>query len=221
MDNRGRIKCNENFETDVPHIYAVGDVIGFPALASTSMEQGRQAVNHIYQKTECITGFIPYGLFTIPEIAMVGKTEQELTEERVPFEIGVSRFSELAKSQISGGEDGLLKLLFHRESKELLGVHCIGEAATEIIHIGQMLMSFGGRIDYFCNTVFNHPTISEGYKVAAFDGLNRICVDSSCERTYDMPRESKTDVVVEKSQPARIPTDLAFTTSVNVTANSP
>ncbi len=175
-DSRGRIKCNENFETCVPHIYAVGDVIGFPSLASTSMEQGRQAVNHMFQHMHRQTENIPYGLFTIPEIAMVGKTEQALTTECVPFEIGVARFIELAKSQISGGQDGLLKLLFHRETRELLGTHCIGEAATEIIHIGQAVMSLGGTIDYFCDTVFNHPTIAEAYKVAALDGLNRLCL---------------------------------------------
>ena len=173
-DARGRIKCDENFQTDMPHIYAVGDVIGFPSLASTSMEQGRQAVNFIYNQTNQMADQIPYGLFTIPEIAMVGRTEKELTEEKIPFEIGVSRFSELAKSQIMGGQHGILKLLFHRDTLQILGVHCIGETATEIIHIGQMLLSFGGKIDYFCNAVFNHPTFAESYKIAAFDGLNRV-----------------------------------------------
>jgi NAD(P) transhydrogenase len=176
VDARGKIKCNANFETEIPHIYAVGDVIGFPSLASTSMEQGRQAVNHIFDRPLCPQRNIPYGLFTIPEIAMVGKTEQELTAEQVPFEIGVARFVELAKSQICGGHDGLLKLLFHRETRQLLGTHCIGEAATEVIHIGQAVMAFDGTIDYFCDTVFNHPTIAESYKVAAFDGLNRLCL---------------------------------------------
>lgn len=176
VDKRGKIKCNENFETDVANIYAVGDVIGFPSLASTSMEQGRQAVNHIYGKNYHRPNHIPYGLFTIPEIAMVGKTEKELTGQRVPFEVGMARFEELAKSQIGGGHQGLLKLLFHQETRELFGIHCIGEAATEIIHIGQAVLSFGGTIDYFCNTVFNHPTIAEAYKVAALDGLNRLCL---------------------------------------------
>ena len=105
---------------------------------------------------------------------MVGRTERELTEAKIPFEIGVSRFAELAKSQITGGQHGMLKLLFHRDTFRVLGVHCIGESATEIIHIGQMLISFGGCIDYFCNAVFNHPTFAESYKIAAFDGLNRV-----------------------------------------------
>lgn len=173
-DKRNKIQCNQDFETNVPHIYAVGDVIGFPSLASTSMEQGRQAVSHIYGLAYKRPDIVPYGLFTIPEIAMVGKTETELTRERTPFEIGIARFSELAKSQICGDHDGLLKLLFHRETRELLGTHCIGEAATEIIHIGQTVMAFGQTIDYFSEAVFNHPTIAEAYKVAALDGLNRI-----------------------------------------------
>lgn len=175
-DNRGKIKCNENYETEVPNIYAVGDVIGFPSLASTAQEQGRQAVNYIYGNPYSRPMNIPYGLFTIPEIAMVGKTERELTADCTPFEIGIARFDELAKPQICGGREGFLKLLFHRETRALLGTHCIGEAATEIIHIGQAVMSHNGTIDYFCDTVFNHPTIAEAYKVAALDGMNRICL---------------------------------------------
>jgi NAD(P) transhydrogenase len=178
LDRRERVECNENYETSAPSVFAVGDVIGFPALASTSMEQGRQAANRIFKQQQVETGQIPYGLFTIPEIAMVGKTEQELTAEKIPFEIGVSRFEELAKSQICGGQDGLLKLLFHRETRKILGVHCIGDTGTEIIHIGQTVMSFDGTIDYFANAIFNHPTMAESYKVAAFDGLNRLCADA-------------------------------------------
>ncbi|MEM7454209.1 MAG: Si-specific NAD(P)(+) transhydrogenase, partial [Planctomycetota bacterium] len=170
IGKRGRIEVNSNYETSVPHIFGVGDAIGFPSLASTSMEQGRQAVNHIFRHTECDTGNIPYGLFTIPEIAMVGKTEQQLTSECVPFEIGVARFEELAKSQIKGCGDGLLKLLFEPESGKILGVHCIGDSATEIIHIGQAVMTLGGTIDYFRQNVFNHPSMAESYKVAALDG---------------------------------------------------
>ncbi len=172
---RGKLECDERFRTTAPHIFAVGDVIGFPSLASTSMEQGRRAIHEIYQLEYQPTEHIPYGLFTIPEIAMVGKTEQQLTQSREPYEIGVARFCELAKSQISGCHDGMLKLLFHRETLRLLGVHSIGEAATEIVHIGQAVMALGGTIEYFCNQVFNHPTIAESYKVAAFDGLNRLC----------------------------------------------
>jgi len=205
IDKRGRVECDEQFQTSAPHIFAVGDVIGFPALASTSMEQGRQAVNRIYQnepgkRKSNGLGQIPYGLFTIPEIAMVGKTEQELTEECVPFEIGISRFEELAKSQICGGQDGLLKLLFHRETRKLLGVHCIGDTATEIIHIGQAVMSFDGTIDYLSDAVFNHPTIAESYKVAAFDGLNRICIDEPCSvplTSEDDPDAMETNDVAE------------------------
>ncbi len=178
-DKRGKIPCNEKFETSVENIFAVGDVIGFPSLASTSIEQGRCAVHHIFGCDYEPSKLIPYGLFTIPEISMVGKTEQQLTDEKIPFEIGIARFDENAKSQIVGCENGLLKILFHRESKELLGVHCIGECATEIIHLGQAVISLGGTIDYFCNTVFNHPTIAEGYKIAAFDGLNRLGVGLS------------------------------------------
>ncbi|MEL7499208.1 MAG: Si-specific NAD(P)(+) transhydrogenase [Planctomycetota bacterium] len=185
IDHRGRLKCNEFFQTSVPHIYAVGDVIGFPSLASTSMEQGRQAINHIYGTTYHRPDHIPYGLFTIPEIAMIGKTEKELTAERIPYEVGVAKFEELAKSQISGGNEGILKLLFHQETRQLLGVHIIGDTATEIVHIGQMLISFGGKIDHLCDTVFNHPTIAESYKIAAFDGINRLCLeDGESEAEY-------------------------------------
>ena len=191
---RGKLKCDEFFQTSVPNIYAVGDVIGFPSLASTSMEQGRQAINHIYGTKHHRPEHIPYGLFTIPEIAMIGKTEENLTAEKVPFEVGIAKFEELAKSQISGEHIGILKLLFHRETRELLGVHIIGDTATEIVHIGQMLISFGGKIDYFCDTIFNHPTIAEAYKVAALDGINRLCLDGP---------ESHADL-----KPAAMPIDL-------------
>ncbi|MBX3438481.1 MAG: Si-specific NAD(P)(+) transhydrogenase [Planctomycetaceae bacterium] len=176
-DARGRLTCSPDHQTDVPHIYAVGDVVGFPALASTSMEQGRRAVCHAFGLPFQPCQQIPYGLFTIPEISMVGKTEEELTAECAPYEVGVANFNEIARGQIIGDHVGMLKLLFHRETRQVLGVHCIGETATEIIHIGQAVMSFGGTIDYFCNTVFNYPTMAECYKVAAFDGRNRSCID--------------------------------------------
>ncbi len=176
-DSRGRLTCSEDHQTDVPHIYAVGDVVGFPALASTSMEQGRRAVCHAFGRPFEPCEQIPYGLFTIPEISMVGKTEKELTADCVPYEVGIAHFHEIARGQIVGDRVGMLKLLFHRESLKLLGVHCIGDTATEIIHIGQAVMSFGGTIDYFCNTVFNYPTMAECYKVAAFDGRNRAYID--------------------------------------------
>jgi NAD(P) transhydrogenase len=173
-DCRGRFQTDENFRTDVPYIYAVGDVVGFPALASVSMEQGRCAASHAFDHPFEPCQLMPYGLFTIPEISMVGANEQELTAQRAPYEVGVARFREIARGQIVGDETGLLKLIFHRETRRLLGVHCIGETATEIVHIGQAVMALGGTIDYFRDTVFNYPTMAECYKVAAFDGLNKI-----------------------------------------------
>ncbi len=174
-DERGRMTVNEHFQTAVPHVYAAGDVIGFPALASTSMEQGRLASCHMFGAyCESRSEAIPYGIYTIPEISMVGKTEHELTEAKVPYEIGVSKFEELAKGQMLGVDAGLLKLLFDRKTRKLLGVHIFGERATEIIHIGQAVLAFGGTIDYFRDAVFNYPTMAEAYKVAGLDGLNRL-----------------------------------------------
>ncbi len=174
-DDRGRITVNEFFQTAVPHIYAAGDVIGFPALASTSMEQGRLASCHMFGAyCESRKDAIPYGVYTIPEISIVGKTEDELTREKVPYEIGVSKFEELAKGQMLGVDTGVLKILFDRRTRKLLGVHIFGERATEIIHIGQAVLAFGGTIDYFRDAVFNYPTMAEAYKVAGLDGLNRL-----------------------------------------------
>jgi NAD(P) transhydrogenase len=174
-DPRGRIAVNEFYQTAVKHIYAAGDVIGFPALASTSMDQGRLAGCHMFGgHGEGRPETIPYGIYTIPEISMVGKTEQELTAAKVPYEIGISKFEELAKGQMLGGEGGLLKLLFDPTTRKLLGVHIFGERATEIVHIGQAVIAFGGTIDYFRDTVFNYPTMAEAYKVAGLDGLNRL-----------------------------------------------
>ena len=173
-DGRGRLRCDENQQTVVPHIYGVGDVVGFPALASTSMEQGRRAVCHALGEEFRPCRHMPYGLFTIPEISMVGQNEQQLTAERIPYEVGIARFNEIARGQIAGDRSGMLKLLFHRETRKILGVHCIGETATEIIHIGQAVMALEGTIDYFRDTVFNFPTMSECYQVAAFDGLNKL-----------------------------------------------
>ena len=178
-DGRGRIKCDENYQTEVPHIYGVGDIVGFPSLASTSMEQGRRAACHAFGQTYEAFRHMPYGLFTIPEISMVGKSEQELTADCVPYEVGLARFSEIARGQIIGDETGLLKLLFHRETLELLGVHCIGDSATEIVHIGQTVMGLGGTLEYFRDAVFNYPTMAECYKVAALDGLNKLAAERS------------------------------------------
>ena len=174
-DDRGRLKVDENYQTEVPHIYAAGDVIGFPSLASTSLEQGRLAACHAFGvEAKSTPALFPYGIYTIPEISYVGKNEEELTQANVPYEMGKASYREIARGQIIGDSIGMLKILFHRETRELLGVHIIGESASELIHIGQAVMSLGGKIDYFVNTVFNYPTLAECYKNAAFDGVNRL-----------------------------------------------
>jgi NAD(P) transhydrogenase len=174
-DSRGRLKVNNFFQTEIPHIYAAGDVIGFPALASTSMEQGRLASCHMFGAPfEHMPELFPYGIYTIPEISMVGQTEEKLTTDKVPYEVGIAKYAELAKSMMLGDESGMLKLLFDRNTRKLLGVHVIGQRATEIIHIGQAVLSYGGSVEYFRDTVFNYPTLAEAYKVAALDGLNKL-----------------------------------------------
>jgi NAD(P) transhydrogenase len=174
-DARGKIIVNSQYQTEVPHIYAAGDVIGFPALASTSMEQGRLASCHMFgQPGLHMPELFPYGIYTIPEISMVGQTEEKLTAAKVPYEVGIAKYSELAKSMMLGDDSGMLKLLFDRNTKKLLGVHIIGQRATEIIHIGQAVLAFGGTIEYFRDTVFNYPTLAEAFKVAALDGLNKL-----------------------------------------------
>jgi NAD(P) transhydrogenase len=173
-DERGRLKVNKNFQTCVPHIYAAGDVLGFPALASTSMQQGRHASCHAFGLAcETSTHLLPYGIYTIPEISMVGRSEDELTRDGIPYEIGVARYREIARGQIIGDTVGMLKLLFHSETRELLGVHVVGEGATELVHIGQAVMAHAGKLDYFVDNVFNYPTLAECYKVAALAALNR------------------------------------------------
>ena len=174
-DERGRLAVNEHFQTAVPHIYAAGDIIGFPALASTSMQQGRHAACHAFgQPDRTDTALLPYGIYSIPEISMVGRNEEELTKAGIPFGVGIARYREIARGQLIGDETGMLKLLFHRQTLEVLGVHTIGEGATELIHIGQAVMAYRGKIDYFIDTVFNYPTLAECYKVAALDGINRL-----------------------------------------------
>jgi len=175
-DSRGRMKVDENYRTAVDNIYAAGDVIGFPSLASTSMEQGRLAANHAFGNNHnCqISKTLPYGIFTVPEISYVGPTEQQLTEQRVPFETGLARYRELARGQIIGDCRGILKIIFHRETRQLLAVHILGEGATELIHIGQAVLALGGSAEYFRDAVFNYPTLAEGYKVAAHNGLNKL-----------------------------------------------
>ena len=174
-DNRGRLTVNEVYRTTVDNIYASGDVIGFPSLAATSMEQGRLAVCHAFGvSAKYAPELFPYGIYTIPEISFVGRTEEELTEKGVPYEIGKAQYREIARGQIAGDTIGRLKLIFHRDTRELLGVHIIGEGAVELVHIGQAVLGMKGKIDYFVDTVFNYPTLAECYKTAAFDGINRL-----------------------------------------------
>jgi NAD(P) transhydrogenase len=174
-DSRGRIKVDEHYRTSQPHIYAAGDVIGFPSLASVSMEQGRAAVAHAYGKPVTSNpAYFPFGIYTIPEISFIGKTEEQLTDEDVPYEVGVGYYREIARGQILGDTTGRLKLIFHRDTLELLGVHIIGEGSTELLHIGQAVLILKGKVDYFVNTVFNYPTLAECYKAAAFNGLNKL-----------------------------------------------
>ena len=174
-DDRGRLKVNALFQTEVPHISAAGDVIGFPALASTSSEQGRLAVCAMFgvEAKPASAGF-PYGIYAIPEISMVGATEQELTAKKVPYEVGVARYEEIVRGQILGDSSGFFKMIFHRETRKLLGVHCIGTQATELIHIGQAVLTLNGGLDYFLETVFNYPTLAECYKVAAYNAANHM-----------------------------------------------
>ncbi|HWG22098.1 MAG TPA: Si-specific NAD(P)(+) transhydrogenase [Terracidiphilus sp.] len=175
-DSRGRIPVDEHYATKVEHIYAVGDVVGFPALASVSMEQGRIAAHRAFDDKTTTTNpsFYPYGIYTIPEISFIGKTEEQLTDEDVPYEVGMAYYRESARGQIRGDTTGRLKLIFHRETRKVLGVHIIGEGASELVHIGQAVMTFEGTVDYFVDTVFNYPTLAECYKVAAFNGLGRL-----------------------------------------------
>ena len=173
--DRERLEVNEHYQTSVPHIYAVGDVIGFPALASTSMEQGRLAACHAFGvPAESFPELFPFGIYAIPEISMVGKTEEQLTEAGIPYEAGIAQYKEIARGQLLGDEQGMLKLLIHQENHEILGVHALGSGATEIIHIGQAAMALGGTVEFFVNNVFNYPTLAEAYKIAALNGLNKL-----------------------------------------------
>jgi NAD(P) transhydrogenase len=175
VDKRGRITVDEFYRTKVPHIYAVGDVIGFPALAATSMEQGRLAAHHACGEPVHNTDLLqPIGIYSVPEISFIGKTEDQLTAECIPFEVGVSRYRELARGQIIGDSYGVLKLLVCPDDRKLLGVHVFGTGATELVHIGQAVMGCGGTIDYLVDAVFNYPTLAESYKVAALDATNKM-----------------------------------------------
>ncbi|MGH7229084.1 MAG: Si-specific NAD(P)(+) transhydrogenase [Nitrospiraceae bacterium] len=174
-DDRGRLRVNEHFQTTVPHIYAAGDIIGFPALASTSMQQGRLASCHAFGlPAKMETHLLPFGIYSIPEISMVGPSEDDLKRDGICYEVGIARYREIARGKLIGDEFGMLKLLFHSRTRKLLAVHAIGEGATELIHIGQAVMAFGGKIDYFVENVFNYPTLAECYMVAALAGINRL-----------------------------------------------
>lgn len=175
-DDRSLIKVDDMYRTSVPNIFAVGDVIGFPSLASVSADQGRLAAIHAFKEgdTSCINTLLPFGIYTIPEVSMVGESEQSLVASGQAYEVGMARYYELARGQIINDHDGMLKMVFDPNSRRILGVHIVGERATELIHIGQAVMTLGGTLDYFIETVFNYPTLTEAYKVAALDGFARL-----------------------------------------------
>jgi len=176
-DGRGQLKVNAHYQTDVSHIYAAGDVVGWPSLASASYDQGRNAANDFLSRPFHFVDDVPTGIYTIPEISSVGQTERELTEQKVPYEVGQALFKDIARAQITNESVGMLKLLFHRETLEILGVHCFGDQASEIVHIGQAIMKQPGdanTLSFFANTTFNYPTMAEAYRVAAINGLNRV-----------------------------------------------
>lgn len=187
-DDRERLRVNEHYQTlnmedkdnpkPIEHVYAAGDVIGFPALASTSMEQGRRAVCHAFGVAveDWNQQLFPFGIYAVPEISMVGKTEKQLTDEGIPYEAGIANYREIARGKLLGDEQGMLKLLIHQNTHEILGVHAIGTGATELIHIGQTCMALGGKAEFFINNVFNFPTLAEAYKIAAYNGLNKLAL---------------------------------------------
>lgn len=183
-DSRGRLSVNpETFETEIPNIYAAGDIIGFPSLASTSMSQGRIAVCHAFQvRNPANPEHFPYGIYAVPEISTVGLTERELQEQAIPYECGVARFRETSRGHIMGLQRGMLKMLFHLETQKLLGVHIVGEGATELVHIGQAVLALEGKLSYFLDSVFNYPTLAEAYKIAALDAWNRLSLHHDSAR---------------------------------------
>jgi len=176
ITEQGYIDVNDCFQTSCPHVYAAGDVIGYPALASTSMEQGRLAARHAFgATTHPFPYFFPLGIYTIPEISCCGETEEQLVEKKVDYEVGRAYYYEIARSHITGSSQlGMFKILFDKKTLKLLGIHIVGRNATELIHIGQVAMDFGATLDYFVDQVFNYPTFAEGYRIAAFNGLNKI-----------------------------------------------
>jgi NAD(P) transhydrogenase len=176
VDNRGRLKVDpKTFQTDVSHIYAAGDVIGFPSLASTSMEQGRIAACHAFGlPMPPAPAYFPYGIYAVPEISTVGMSEQDVKEKKIPYECGIARFRETSRGHIMGLDSGMMKMIFSIKTRRLLGVHILGEGATELIHIGQAVLNLKGTIDYFIENTFNYPTLAEAYKIAALDAWNRM-----------------------------------------------
>jgi NAD(P) transhydrogenase len=175
-DARGRLSADKaTFQTAVPHIYAVGDIIGFPSLASTSMEQGRIAACHAFgEVAQAAPEFFPYGIYSVPEISTIGMTEEQVRERQIPYECGIARFRETSRGHIMGLNAGFMKMIFALETRRLLGVHIVGEGATELIHIGQAVLNLGGTLDYFVENTFNYPTLAEAYKIAALDAWNRM-----------------------------------------------
>jgi NAD(P) transhydrogenase len=179
-DKQGRLTVDTKFRTEIPHIFAAGDIIGYPSLASTSASQGRQVACHAFGvEIDTLPEHPPVGIYAIPEISTIGPAEHVLTDQRIPYETGIARYREIARGQILGDDSGLVKLLFHRENRRLLGVHAIGTGATELIHIGQAVLDLGGGLDYFLRTVFNYPTLAECYKVAALDAHNKLALTAS------------------------------------------
>lgn len=191
-DARGRLGVDKaTFQTSVPHIYAVGDVIGFPSLASTSMEQGRIAACHAFaEPAHAPPEFFPYGIYSVPEISTVGLTEEQVRERQIPFECGVARFRETSRGHIMGLSTGFMKLIFAIETQRLLGVHIVGEGATELIHIGQAVLNLGGTLSYFVENTFNYPTLAEAYKIAALDAFNRMPKRQPSARAFEVLAES-------------------------------
>lgn len=194
-DERGRLSVDEHLCTGVENIYAAGDVIGFPALAATSSEQGRLAACQMFGvEAQPMASHFPVGIYAIPEISMVGATEEELTCERVPYETGIAHYKEISRGQILGDDSGMVKLIFHREDGRLLGAHCIGSGATELVHVGQAVLGLGGGLDYFIRTVFNYPTLAECYKVAAFNAANKLALVRSAVITQETATAITVDI---------------------------
>ena len=190
-DERGRLQVDTTYRTAIENVWAAGDVIGFPALAATSSEQGRLAACHMFGREAAAMGaHFPVGIYAIPEVSMVGATEEELTRSKVPYETGVARYREISRGPILGDDSGLFKMLFHREDGRLLGCHCIGSGATELIHVGQAVLGLGGGLDYFLKTVFNYPTLAECYKVAAYNAANKLSVvrNAAASLASSLPR---------------------------------